>query len=42
MTDLDESEGHCRCCSKREPKRVPGWLGLLVRAVYEIAVNWPW
>lgn len=43
MTELNESEGHCRCCSKRErPMRSSRWLGLLVHAIYEITRNWPW
>ncbi|MGW3520593.1 hypothetical protein [Streptomyces hydrogenans] len=44
MTELDESEGHCRCCSKRDrPKRAVQWLGFLVRVVYETAPFWwPW
>ena len=43
MTELNESEGHCRCCSKRErPNRSSRWLGLLVHVIYEIARNWPW
>ncbi|MCW1100306.1 hypothetical protein OJ963_41880 [Streptomyces sp. RS2] len=43
MTELDKSEGHCRCCSRREqPKRVSRWLGFLVHVVYEVARNWPW
>ncbi|MFF3639075.1 MULTISPECIES: hypothetical protein [unclassified Streptomyces] len=43
MTELDKSEGHCRCCSKRDrSKRTARWLGLLAHVVYEIARNWPW
>ncbi|MEU3901948.1 hypothetical protein [Streptomyces sp. NPDC045251] len=43
MTELDESEGHCRCCSKRDrPKRATRWLGLLFHVAYEVARNWPW
>ncbi|MFI5726775.1 MULTISPECIES: hypothetical protein [Streptomyces] len=43
MTELDESEGHCQCCSKRErPERASRWLGILIRAAYEAALNWPW
>jgi hypothetical protein len=42
MTELDKS-GHCLCCSKRDrPERAARWLGLLVRAIYEIVWNWPW
>ncbi|WP_276329148.1 hypothetical protein [Streptomyces tricolor] len=43
MTELYESEGHCRCCSKRgRSKRIPRWLGPVVRVVYEIVWIWPW
>ncbi|MFE0453089.1 hypothetical protein ACFW2D_17750 [Streptomyces sp. NPDC058914] len=43
MTEQDKSEGHCRCCSKRDrPKRPSRWLGLVVHAVYEIVRIWPW
>ncbi|WP_263456672.1 hypothetical protein [Streptomyces olivaceus] len=43
MTDLEKSEGHCRCCSRRDrPERTGRWLGLLIRAIYEIVWDWPW
>ncbi len=43
VTELDESEGHCQCCSKRErPERASRRLGILIRAAYEAALNWPW
>ncbi len=43
VTELDESEGHCQCCSRREqPERGSRWLGTLIRVIYEVALNWPW
>ncbi|WP_276617083.1 hypothetical protein [Streptomyces sp. 196(2019)] len=43
MTAIKESEGHCQCCSERDrPERAARWLGILIRVVYEAALNWPW
>ncbi|MEU7090098.1 hypothetical protein [Streptomyces achromogenes] len=44
MTEQYESEGHCRCCSKRDrPERAARWLGFLIRVAYEAVLNgWPW
>ncbi|WP_181138736.1 hypothetical protein [Streptomyces sp. Ru73] len=36
---VDEPEGHCRCCSKRVPphRKAVRWLGPVLYVIYKIA-----
>ncbi|MEU1256643.1 hypothetical protein ABZ445_25480 [Streptomyces chartreusis] len=43
MTEQDESEGHCQCCSRRDRSNGTSlWPELVIRTIYEIVQNWPW
>ncbi|MDX3065777.1 hypothetical protein PV518_26955 [Streptomyces sp. ND04-05B] len=44
MAELEEleSEGHCRCCSKRgRPKQAARWTVRVIYVVYQIVDYWP-